>query len=142
MSGKENKTQKTDQDVSEFIGNVAHPTRQADARELLDLLTDITEESPVMWGPSIVGFGDQHYEYASGRTGDWFLIGFSPRKQSLTIYLTDGIETHATLLRKLGKHKTSVGCLYLNKLADVDPDVLRQLLTESVAGARAQVTQD
>lgn len=85
-----------------------------------------------MWGDRIVGFGDHHYRYASGREGDWFKVGFSPRKRSLTVYLAPGIETHEALLDRLGRHTTGKGCLYIKRLADVDTDVLRRLIEESV----------
>jgi len=86
-----------------------------------------------MWGPSMVGFGSYHYKYASGREGDWFLVGFSPRKRDLTVYIMPGFERYATLLGKLGKHKTGRSCLYLKRLADVDIGVLEQLISDSVA---------
>ena len=85
-----------------------------------------------MWGSSIVGFGSYHYKGAGGREGDWMLTGFSPRKQNLTLYLMGGLNTQTALLKKLGKHKTSVGCLYIKKLDDVDKKVLKELVTASV----------
>ena len=85
-----------------------------------------------MWGASIVGFGSYHYKGASGREGDWFLTGFSPRKQNLTLYLMGGLSEQADLLKKLGRHKTSVGCLYIKKLEDVDIKVLKEIITKSV----------
>jgi Domain of unknown function (DU1801) len=129
---EQNKTQPTTADVQEFLSAVPNATRQADARVLCDLMAELTGEQPTMWGPTMIGFGRLRYRYASGREGDWFLIGFSPRKQALTVYLTDGLDRHQALLAKLGKHRTGVGCLYITKLADVDDDVLRQLLAESV----------
>lgn len=129
---EQNKTQPTTADVQGFLSAVPNATRQADARVLCDLMAELTGKQPTMWGPTMIGFGRQHYRYASGREGDWFLIGFSPRKQALTVYLTDGLDRHQALLAKLGKHRTGVGCLYITKLADVDDDVLRQLLAESV----------
>ena len=91
-----------------------------------------------MWGASIVGFGSYHYKGASGREGDWMLIGFSPRKQNLTLYLMHGFEVHKDLLKKLGKHKTSMGCLYIKNLNDVDKKVLKELVTESVKRMKSQ----
>ena len=93
-----------------------------------------------MWGPSIVGFGSVHYKYDSGREGDMGLTGFSPRKANLTLYITDGFDKYGDLLARLGKHKTSVSCLYINKLADVDQDVLRELVRRSVEHTRATHT--
>jgi hypothetical protein len=92
----------------------------------------ITMEEPKMWGPSIVGFGNYHYKYESGREGDWFLTGFSPRKASLTLYIMAGFKEYDELLEKLGKHKTGSSCLYVNKLEDVDLKVLTQLIKQSV----------
>jgi hypothetical protein len=92
----------------------------------------ITKEEPKMWGPSIIGFGSYHYKYASGREGDFFLTGFSPRKQSLTLYIISGFKRYDELMKKLGKHKTVKSCLYINKLEDVNLKVLKQLITESV----------
>jgi uncharacterized protein YdhG (YjbR/CyaY superfamily) len=85
-----------------------------------------------MWGNSIIGFGDYHYKYASGREGDWFLTGFSPRKQSLTLYMMSYLEKHENILKRLGKYKTGKGCLYINKLEDVDMKVLKELITTTV----------
>lgn len=130
----ENKTQRNDGDVDTFLASIVNPTRRDDARAVCGLMAELTGEEPAMWGPAIIGFGDQHYKYASGREGDWFVIGLSPRKQALSIYVTDGLERHADLLAQLGKHKTGVGCLYINKLEDVDTAVLRRLLAQSVAG--------
>ena len=100
-----------------------------------------TDEAPRLWGSNIVGFGSYHYTYASGRKGDWFVTGFSPRKQNLTfylagIYMTGGFEQHVDLLARLGKHKLGKGCLYINRLKDVDQDVLRELIMAAVQGAR------
>jgi len=91
-----------------------------------------------MWGSSIIGFGNTHYVYESGREGDWFIIGFSPRKQNLTLYVMGSFNPHVNLLEKLGRHKTGVGCLYINKLQDVDVKVLKELIKQSVKAAKAQ----
>ena len=96
------------------------------------MMKEVTGAEPQMWGPSIVGFGAYHYKYESGREGDWFLVGFSPRKQNLTLYIMAGFKRYEELLAKLGKHKTGKSCLYLNKLADVDEEVLRQMVAASV----------
>jgi hypothetical protein len=122
------KTQATAASVQEFLAQVEHPVRRADGYRLLDLMSGITGEQAQMWGPTIVGFGRYHYKYDSGREGDAAAVGFSPRKASLSLYgLTYGPES-AALLGRLGKHKTGAGCLYVNKLADVDEAVLAELI--------------
>lgn len=124
----ENKTQATGASVEEFLAAVEHPVRHRDGLRLLELMRDITGEEPEMWGPTIVGFGQYHYKYGSGREGDAAAVGFSPRKASLSLYgLTYGPEA-ADLLPRLGKHKTGAGCLYVNKLEDVDEAVLAELI--------------
>ncbi|MCA6073700.1 DUF1801 domain-containing protein [Fulvivirga sedimenti] len=127
------KTTPNDGSVKEFIGSVVDPEKRADAEVLLKLMKQITGSKPVMWGDSIVGFGKYHYVYASGREGDWFLTGFSPRKQNLTIYIMDGFSKYERQLKKLGKSKNSVSCLYVKRLSDIDIDVLEVILRESVA---------
>jgi hypothetical protein len=129
------KTRPTDAGVDAFLQSVPDERKRQDSYALLQLLQEVTGEPPRMWGDSIVGFGDYHYAYASGREGDWFVAGFSPRKQNLTLYVMGGFEPHAELLAKLGKYKTGKGCLYINKLQDVNPAVLRDLLAASVAAA-------
>jgi hypothetical protein len=136
-----NKTQPTDQDVTQFLEMVSDSTRREDSHELRKILTQITGEPARMWGPTMVGFGEQIYRYASGRSGNWFLIGFAPRKASLSLYLADGIDNHAAQLAKLGKHRRGVGCLYINKLEDVDQELLREMLETSVAAARGHGKQ-
>jgi hypothetical protein len=124
----ENKTRATGASVEEFLAAVEHPVRHRDGLRLLEMMKEITGEQPEMWGPTIVGFGQYHYRYASGREGDAAAVGFSPRKASISLYgLTDGPEA-AGLLPRLGKHKTGAGCLYVNKLADVDEAVLAELI--------------
>jgi hypothetical protein len=102
----------------------------------LDIMRKATGAEPKMWGSSIVGFGAYHYRYANGREGDWFLTGFSPRKQNLTLYIMGGFEQHAELLKSLGKHKTGKGCLYINRLDDIDLPTLRKLVKRSVQHMR------
>lgn len=126
-----NKTQPTKASVTKFLNNIEHETRRADGKRLLTLFKEITGEKPVMWGDSIVGFGQYHYKYASGREGDFLMTGFSPRKSNLSLYVMDGFKQRDQLLAKLGKHKTSVACLYINKLSDVDESVLKQLIQKS-----------
>ena len=126
----ENKTQQTGVPVDEFLAGVS-ARRRDEAHELITMLRDITGEEPKMWGPSIIGFGLYHYVLDSGREGDMGAVGFSPRKASLTIYVPEGFDRHGDLVEKLGKHKTSVSCLYLTKLDDADRDVLKELLTRT-----------
>lgn len=135
----ENKTQKTGASVEGFLESVQNARRREDGFAVLAMMREITGLEPEMWGPSIIGFGDYHYKYESGREGDFFLTGFSPRKQSLTLYIMDGLEGHEDLLGKLGKHRTGAACLYINKLADVDVDVLRKLIRISFESAKADL---
>jgi hypothetical protein len=131
-----NKTQPTRLKVSEFIAGIEDKRKRADCRELMKLMREITGNRATMWGSSIVGFGKYHYKYASGREGDFFLTGFAPRKQALTIYIISGFKAHAGLMEKLGKFKTGKSCLYVKSLDDIDRDVLKELVTESVAHMR------
>lgn len=126
----ENKTQPTTAGVADFLAGVA-PRRQAEAETLIAMMRDISGFEPVLWGPSIIGFGSVHYRYESGREGDMPTLGFSPRKARLTIYFSEGFEQHADQLATLGKCSTSVSCLYANNLADLDLDVLRSMLETS-----------
>jgi len=126
------KTKVNEASVEGFLNAVADDQTRKDCFEILKMMKQATKEEPKMWGASIVGFGSYHYKGASGREGDWMLIGFSPRKQNLTLYLMHGFDVHKDLLKKLGKHKTSMGCLYIKKLDDVDKKVLKELVTESV----------
>lgn len=132
----ENKTQKTGASVEEFISSVENKRRREDGFALLDVMREVTGEDPEMWGPSIIGFGDYHYKYESGREGDFFLTGFSPRKQSLSLYIMAGFEEYDSLLESLGKHRKGASCLYINKLADVDMEVLCKLIEKSVEQAK------
>ena len=127
------KTTQNDADVNAFLDAVQNPRRRADARQVLELIQAVTGEPPKMWGTSIVGFGSYHYRYASGREGDWPVVGFSPRKQNLVIYIMPGFSDYGELLGKLGKFRTGKSCLYVNKLGDVDLGLLEELVRESVA---------
>ncbi len=133
----ENKTQPTQVDPADFIAHVEHPTRRADAERLLDLMTRITGYQAKMWGPSIVGFGTYRYRYESGREGEFLITGFSPRKANLTVYVLPGYEDLSEELGRLGKHRTGRSCLYINKLDDVDLNVLEEIVTKGVAHMRA-----
>ena len=126
------KTKVNNASVADFLNKIEDEEKRKDSFEILKLMQQVTKQEPKMWGASIVGFGHVHYIYESGREGDWFITGFSPRKQNLTLYLNHGFDVHEDLLKKLGKYKTSVGCLYLKKLDDVDKKVLKELVTESV----------
>jgi len=132
------KTKPSDTSVEEFLQSVPDERKREDSRVLLEMMQAATGAAPRLWGSSTVGFGDRHYAYASGREGDWFVVGFAPRKAALTIYLTGYLEQYPDLLGKLGKHKTGKGCLYINRLGDVNQDVLRELIAASVQVAREQ----
>jgi len=132
----QNKTQPTPQKVSEFIAGIEDTRKRSECRELMKLMRETTGKRATMWGPGIVGFGKYHYKYASGREGDFFLTGFSPRKQALTIYIINGFKPHAKLMEKLGKFKTGKSCLYVKSLDDIDRSVLAKLLVASVAYMR------
>ena len=134
----ENKTQPTSASVAAFIDAIDNPRRRADALTALALYEDVTRLPAVMWGPSIIGFGSTHYIYESGREGDMPLAGFSPRKANMTFYVGDSFPGASALYARLGKHRKSVACLYVNKLADIDLAVLRQIIAsdfDKAAGA-------
>jgi hypothetical protein len=132
-TSKEPVTVPTDASVDDFLAAVPDERRRADAQRLCAILREVTGAPAVMWGQSIVGFGSYRYTYESGRTGDWPLVGFSPRKQHLVVYLVGGFEErHASVLARLGRHKTGKGCLYLKRLDDVDEGALRELIDRSV----------
>ena len=125
------KTQKTKASVEEFLSAVENEKRRQDARTVMKLMQRITGCRPRMWGPSMIGFGSYRYQNVSGRGGEWFLTGLSPRKQALTVYIMAGFSNYDALLGRLGKFKTGKSCLYINKLEDVDLSTLEQLITES-----------
>lgn len=127
------KTQLNDASVAAFLNGITDEGRRKDALAVLDMMKKITRAEPKMWGSSIVGFGARHYEYASGRSGDWFVVGFSPRKAALVLYLMGGLERHSARLKSLGKHKTGKGCLYIQSLEDIDQPTLASLIKDSVA---------
>lgn len=132
------KTKQREADVRAFLQTIEDEKKRQDAFALLELMEEATGQPPKMWGESIIGFGSYHYKYASGREGDWFPAGFSPRKQNLTLYFAYGFEPHQDLMARLGKHKTGKACLYIKKLADVDLDTLRELVREVCAYAASQ----
>jgi hypothetical protein len=127
----ENKTKKTPANAEDFLSSVEHDQRREDALEVAALMQRVTGEKPRMWGSSIVGFGDVHLTYETGREVDYFQVGLSPRKASLTLYLTTGFDMREDLLSKLGKHTTGKGCLYIKDLDDVDITVLEELIRVS-----------
>lgn len=129
---KEIKTKKTDASVSKFIDAVEDESKREDAYAVLRLMQKITKEEPKLWGTAIVGFGTYQYTYASGQQGDWPLVGFSPRKQNLTLYIMPGFDKYDDLMTKLGKHKTGKSCLYIKSLQDIDVKVLQEIITLSV----------
>jgi hypothetical protein len=129
------KTKPTDQSVEAFLASIEDAQKQADSRTITALMQEITGAPPKMWGANIVGFGDKHYRYATGREGDWFIVGFSPRKQNLTLYLTYGFEQHTDLLERLGKHSVGKACLYVKRLSGVDQTALRELIERAVQQA-------
>jgi hypothetical protein len=126
------KTQPTDADVHAFIDALPDARKRQDAAALLALMEEVTGEASQMWGSNIIGLGRYHYKYASGHAAEWFLVGFAPRKQNLTLYIMAGFDQYAPLLAKLGKHSTGKSCLYIKQLADIDLDVLRELIQLSV----------
>ena len=128
------KTKPTKQKVENFLNSVEDELKRKDCFAVLEMMKKITKEKPVMWGNAIVGFGTYHYKsQRSGQEGDWFITGFSPRKQNLTLYLIAGFKKYPELLKKLGKYKVSGGsCLYIKKLSDVDIKILKELVKESV----------
>jgi hypothetical protein len=135
------KTTVNDASVEDFINKVEDEVKRQDSRTLLKLFAKVTGEKPRMWGSSIIGFGSYHYKSEKSRQeGEWMLTGFSPRKQNLTLYVIPGFDDYQDLLSELGKHKTSVGCLYINKLADVDLAVLEKLVKRSFAAMKSEHT--
>ena len=126
------KTKLTNASVDKFLKGVKDEQARADCYQIIEIMKKATRAEPKMWGTSIVGFGDYHYKYESGRENDWFLVGFSPRKQNLTLDLMGGFNGHEELMNNLGKHSTGKGCLYIKTLAEVDIKVLKKLVSESV----------
>ena len=126
------KTKKNDQSVEEFLNRVSDESRRQDCFTVLSLMKAVTKVEPKMWGAGIVGFGTYQYKYASGQEGEWPIIGFSPRKQDLTLYLMSGFEKSPDLMKKLGKHKTGKSCLYIKKIEDIDLKILKKLIEQSV----------
>jgi hypothetical protein len=125
------KTKINDGNVLEFLNKIEHKRRREDSFIVLDLMTQLTKEEPKMWGTSIIGFGTYSYTNRSGFSGEWMAIGFSPRKQNMTIYIMNGYDQYEELLSRLGKHKLAKSCLYINKLDDIDLAVLKEMIVHS-----------
>ncbi len=132
----EPKTRKNNASVKAFVDGVDNDQRRKDMRVVMKIMRRVTGKQASMWGETMVGYGTYAYKYASGRESEWFLTGVSPRKQNLTVYIMSGFSRYRPLLKKLGKHKAGKSCLYINKLEDVDLDVLEELVAESVASLR------
>lgn len=128
----ENKTKPTTASVLDFLNSVENEKRREDGLKLFEIFNEVLDEPAVMWGESIVGYGEYHYKYDSGREGDFLLTGFAPRKSNLSVYIMPGFKRYAELLEKLGKHRTGASCLYINKLENIDQEVLKTLIAESV----------
>ena len=135
------KTRPTKASVDKFLNGVDNDSRREDARCVLAIMQRTTHELPTMWGDRIVGFGSYHYRYASGQEGDWPLIGLSPGRRNLTLYIMPGFDDYALLLTRLGKHRTGKSCLYVNRLRDIDMSVLEELIRQSVADMRRRYPQ-
>ena len=114
--------------MNAFLNKIEDEKKRADSFKIVEIMTRLSGEEPKMWGDSIIGFGIYTYKYASGREGDWFVMGFSPRKQSITLYLMSGFGRMDDFLSRLGKHKTGKGCLYVKRLSDIDENVLREMM--------------
>lgn len=125
------KTKLNKASVEKFLNSVKDEQKRQDSFKILEMMKKITKEEPKMWGPSIIGFGSYHYKYASGNEGDMCMAGFSPRKESLTIYILPGFEKNKSLMKKLGKYKTGKSCMYIKRLDDVDAKVLEKLIADS-----------
>jgi Domain of unknown function (DU1801) len=137
----EAKTRQTTDSVEAFLNSIADGQRRKDCFSVLEIMKAATNTEPAMWGTSIVGFGRYRYKYESGTKGEWFLVGFSPRKQDLTLYIMSGLERYPALLKKLGKHKTGKSCLYIKKLEDVDVPTLKQLIKQALTDLVAMKKQ-
>ena len=134
----EPKTKATTANVTKFLNGVSDKTRREDCFAVLEMMREVTKEKPEMWGSSIVGFGRYRQKYENGREGEWPIAGFSPRKGDLTLYIAPEVLVAPDLMQGLGKYKTGKTCLYIKKLADVDPKVLKQLITKSVKNMASQ----
>ena len=135
------KTKPTNASVEKFFQQIPDETRREDCRQVARIMEEITGKKPVMWGPSIVGFGAYHYKYASGHEGDWPIAAFSPRKQDLTLYIMPGFAEYSDLMEKLGKHSTGKSCLYIKRLSDIHVPTLKKLIRQSIKRVK-QITKE
>ncbi|MGD8327343.1 MAG: DUF1801 domain-containing protein [Sphingomonadales bacterium] len=129
---KKNKTQPSDASVEDYIASIEHPKRRRDSYTLLEIMKRLTAEEPKLWGPSIIGFGQYHYKYDSGREGDFMRTGFAPRKANMVVYIMPGYREYEEQLARLGKHKIGKSCLYLTDLEKVDINVLEEIIADSL----------
>lgn len=136
------KTKVNDASVSKFLGSIKDEKQRNETKILYTMLLKATKEEPKMWGSSNIGFGTYHYLGKSGREGDWFLAGISPRKQAITLYMCGGWEGNKLLLEKLGKHSLGMGCLYIRRLDDIDLGVMKRLIADALKRAKTWVKQD
>jgi len=133
MAKNQNKTTENNASVTDFLNTIDDAQKQTDCKELIKVFQEISDCKPKMWGSSIIGFGTYHYKYDSGREGDFMRVGFSPRKNAVTLYIMDGFTKRPELMDKLGKFKTGKSCLYIKKLDDIDREVLKEVVESSVA---------
>ena len=126
------KTKKNDVSVNDFLNSIEDGQKREDSFEVLEMMKKLSGKEPKMWGGSIVGFGNYQYKYETGREGEWFRVGFSPRKANLSLYIMDGFEKYDKLMGELGQHKTGKSCLYIKRLSDIDKKILQQLIKESL----------
>jgi hypothetical protein len=138
MAKYELKTKKNNLSVSKFLNNIEDKDKRKDSKEIVKIIKEITKEKPKMWGSSIIGFGSYHYKYKSGQEGDWMLIGFSPRKQNLSLYAMSDHKNIKDLLYKLGPHKTGVSCIYIKKLEDIHIPTLKKIIRQSYKETKKQ----
>lgn len=136
------KTQPNRQSVEIFLETIEDQQQHSDALRILEIMQVISGEPPQMWGDSIIGFGSYHYRYASGREGDWFLTGFSPRKNKLSLYIMAGFSQYESLLQQLGKHKLGKSCLYIRRMTDINEDVLKKLISQSILHMKEQYPEN
>jgi hypothetical protein len=132
------KTKPTKVSVAAYVNKITDEQKRRDTKALVALMKQATKSDPVMWGTSIIGFGNYTYEYASGQKGDWPIIGLSPRAQNLTLYIMPGFDEYEALLKKLGPHKTGKSCLYIKRLSDIDLPTLKKIVTGSIAKMKAR----
>lgn len=136
------KTKANDASVQKFLNTIENETRRNDCFAIAEMMKQVTKSDAKMWGSAIVGFGSYHYKYASGHEGDMCIVGFSPRKQNISLYLCGALDQKKSLLEKLGKHKTGVGCLYIKKVRDIDAKILEQIIKESIATIKKRLPQN